>query len=88
MVSRSTKIESVEEIRQSFYIYPSGQNRQKLVWKSAFLLIWQCHSVKNTLLETAFSAILATGISAEWIKWELSKNSKLVKSYESFGGEI
>jgi len=34
----------------------SGQNRQKTVWRSAFLIIRQ-----NTLLQTAFSAMLPTG---------------------------
>jgi len=41
---------------------PSGKNRQKAVWRSAFLvnsaLKIQCHIVKNTLPQAAFSAIL------------------------------
>jgi len=46
--------------------YPSAQNRQKKslkegVFVSSALKI-QCHIVKNTLLHTAFSAILRTGI--------------------------
>jgi len=38
---------------------PSGQNCQKTDCRSAFLLIWHSkyHVVKNTLLQTAFSAI-------------------------------
>jgi len=39
---------------------PSGQNRLKTVWRSAFFvnstLKVQCDIVKNTLLQTAFSA--------------------------------
>jgi len=45
--------------------YPSGQNRQITVSRSAFLLIRlkiQCHIVKNTFQQTAFAAIFPTVI--------------------------
>jgi len=50
---------------QAFRLQPSGQNRQKNSLKCIFVinsaLKIQCHIVKNTLLQTAFSVILSAG---------------------------
>jgi len=56
------------------YYYPVGKIAKIAVWRSAFLLInnlikkIQCHVVKNTLLQAAFSAISTTGICCVYSK--------------------
>jgi len=37
-----------------------AKSPKKTVWRSTFFKI-QCHVAKNTILQTAFSAILSTG---------------------------
>jgi len=58
-------------VKNSYKIYtpdiPSGQNRQKGV--RFFFVNWalkiQCHIVKNTLPQTAFSGVLPTGLLSQ-----------------------
>jgi len=44
-------------------LLPSGQNRQKQQSEGVSALKIQCHIVKTTLLQAAFSLILLTGLS-------------------------